>query len=111
MAGFRPVEVREDAPVAAWRRTLDLRSKTGRMLEKSYLGAVARLRSNFLAGEVVPVPRDPRFDGVANLRCLDLADFHRLLYTVIRMQEGTFVLIIAVLPHPEYDRLFRVRKK
>lgn len=81
------------------------------MLDRSYQAAVGRIKTNFLAGEVVPVPRDARFEGVANLRCMDLAAFHRLLYTVIRMHEGTYVLVIAVVDHREYDRLFRIRGK
>ncbi|MHB8606026.1 MAG: hypothetical protein ACYDCK_12310 [Thermoplasmatota archaeon] len=69
------------------------------------------LRANFLHGEVVPIPRDPRFDGATNLRCEDLAGSHRVPYTNIRVDEGTIALIIDVVTHAEYDRLFAVRKK
>lgn len=109
--GFRALQVRVDAPVAAWLDALDARTKVGRSLRKSYEHALDLVMTDFLHGEVVPIPRDPLFVGVTNLRREDLAGSHRLLYTNVRVEEGTIVLVLAVVTHREYDRLFGVRKK
>lgn len=109
--GFRALQVRADEPAQAWLDQLDGRTKEGRTLKKSYDHALDLLAANFLHGEVVPVPRDARFDGVTNLRCEDLAGSHRLFYTNVRVEEGTIALVICVVRHREYDRLFGVRKK
>lgn len=108
---FRPVQVREAEPASAWLKSLDTRTKDGRILKKSYEHILDLIAGNFLHGEVVPVPRDPRFEGVSNLRCEDLAGSHRFLFTNIRVEEGTIALVIAVVTHREYDRFFGVRKK
>lgn len=109
--GFRAVQVREDAGVTAWLRGLDPASKLGRMLKRSYERSIAQIKVDFLHGEVVPIPADPRCAGFTNLRCEDLAGGHRLLYTNIRVEEGTIALVAAVVTHREYDRLFGVRKR
>jgi len=109
--GFRPAQVRIDSPAADWSDDLDNRSKEGKLLKRSFDHVLDLIAANFLHGEVVPVPRDARFDGVSNLRCEDLAGSHRLLYTNVRVEEGTITLVIAVVTHREYDRLFGVRKK
>lgn len=93
--GFRALQVRADAPAQDWLYGLDARTKEGRALKKSYDHALDLVAANFLHGEVVPVPRDARFEGVANLRCEDLAGSHRLLYTNVRVEEGTIVLVIC----------------
>lgn len=110
-AGFRAIQVREDRPVSAWLAKLDPDRKQDRALRKSYRHALDQTSENFLHGEVVPIPNDRRFEGIANLRCEDLAGSHRLLYTNIRVEEGTIALVIVVVTHREYDRLFGVRKK
>lgn len=109
--GFRALQVRADVPAQEWLDALDARVKAGRTLKKSYAHTLDLIAANFLHGEVVPVPRDPRFDGVTNLRCEDLAGSHRLLYTNVRVEEGTIALVVCVVTHREYDRLFGVRKK
>lgn len=109
--GFRAIQVRADEPAQRWLESLDARTKEGRSLKKSYEHALDLIATDFLHGEVVPIPRDARFAGVTNLRCEDLAGSHRLLYTNVRVEEGTIALIIAVVTHREYDRLFGVRKK
>ncbi|MFA5860329.1 MAG: hypothetical protein WDA16_01405 [Candidatus Thermoplasmatota archaeon] len=109
--GFRPIQVREDEPAARWLAGIDARTKEGRLLRKSHDHVLDLVSMDFLHGETVPVPRDPRFEGVMNLRCEDLAGSHRLLYTNVRVEEGTIVLVIDVTTHREYDRLFGIRKK
>lgn len=109
--GFRPIQVRADDAAQRWLGNLDARTKDGRTLRKSYEHVLDLIATNFLHGEVVPIPRDTRFDGVTNLRCEDLAGSHRLLYTNVRVEEGTIALVIDVVTHREYDRLFGVRKK
>lgn len=94
-----------------WLGTLDGRAKGGKTLKKSYDHALDLVATNFLHGEVVPIPRAARFDGVTNSRCEDLAGSHRLLYTTVRVEEGTIVLVIDVVTHREHDRLFGVRKR
>lgn len=109
--GFRALQIRAGEPAQEWLESLDARTKEGRTLKKSYEHALDLIEANFLHGEVVPVPRDARFDGVTNLRCEDLAGSHRLMYTNVRVEEGTIALVICVVTHREYDRLFGVRKK
>lgn len=109
--GFRALQVRADGPAREWIGDLDQRTKDGRTLKRSYDHALDLIAANFLHGEVVPVPRDARFHGATNLRCEDLAGSHRLLYTNVRVEEGTIALVICVVTHREYDRLFGVRKK
>jgi hypothetical protein len=109
--GFRAASVREDPRASAWVASLDPGRKQDRMLKNAYQRTVDALKANFLHGEIVPIPPDHRFDGMTNLRCEDLAGFWRLLYTVISTQEGIHVLILDVVPHREYDRLFGVRRK
>lgn len=109
--GFRALQVRADEPTLAWLEGLDARTKEGRSLQKSYGHALDLVAANFLHGEVIPVPRDARFDGVTNLRCENLAGSHRLRYTNVRVEEGTIALTLCIVTHREYDKLFRVRKK
>lgn len=111
VGGFRPIQIRVDDLASRWLDGLDTRTKEGRLLKRSYGHVLDLIAASFLHGEVVPVPRDPRFGGVANLRCEDLAGSHRLLYTNVRVEEGTIALVIDVVTHREYDRLFGVRKK
>ncbi len=111
LPGFRASSVRADEPAARWKANLDPSKKEDRMLKKAYERTIAQIRENFLHGEVVPVPKDPRFDDLTNLRCEDLAGFRRMLYTVIRTQEGVHVLVVDIVTHKEYDRLFGIRKR
>ncbi|MHB8586107.1 MAG: hypothetical protein ACYDDF_09790 [Thermoplasmatota archaeon] len=105
-AGFRPIEIRVDAPATAWLNSLHASSKDGRALKKSYEHALSLIATTFLHGEVVPIPKEPRFSGVTSLRCEDLGGDHRLLYTNIRVEEGTIALVIDVVTNREYNRLF-----
>lgn len=109
--GFPPIQVRADEPAQRWLGSIDARTKEGRVPKKSYEHALDLIATDFLHGEVVPIPRDARFDGMTNLRCEDLAGSHRLLYTNVRVEEGTIALVIDVVTHREYDRRFGVRKR
>lgn len=107
--GFRATSVRAEARVEAWLASLRVSRKEDRMLRKAFDRVVMQVKGDFLHGEVVAVPPGPMFAGMTNLRCEDLAGFRRLLYTVVSTEEGVHVLLVAVLTHPEYDRVFRGR--
>lgn len=78
---------------------------------RSYQTALLRIRADILAGEVVrrgSIPRyfTTRYDA-ANLYVIDLAAFHRLTYTL----DGRDVILLDVMDHPTYDRIFGFRKR
>lgn len=107
--GFRTIQIREDQEVTEWVARLDLAKKQDRLLKKSYDRVVGLIEENFLHGEVVPIPRTPKLRGITNLRCEDLVGFRRLLYTNIKIEEGTIALILTAVSHRDYERLFRGR--
>ena len=80
-------------------------------LWRSYQAALWRLQSDLQAGEVVRRGRIPRIlsdqYGVDNLYVMDLAGFHRLVYTIVDRD----VLLLRLMDHPEYDRVFGFRKR
>jgi len=101
----------------AVRRALDevrRRAEAGRKGASTLNRAIERLfdllTQDFQHGEVVRKALIPqavvsRF-GVSNLYVEDLPGFRRLLYTVEGDDTAVTVVVLAVLDHPEYDRLF-----
>lgn len=85
-------------------------AKAKRLL-KSIRHAYDLIEADFMHGEHVPVPNDSRFEGLTNLRCEDLHDWHRLLYTILGSPDSVQCLVVCILTHKQYDRLFGVRKK
>lgn len=95
----------------------DLRDKgaagdsEARRLLKSIAHAYDLIERDFMHGERVPVPADRRFRGVTNLRCEDLHGWHRMLYTILGSPDSVQCLVICIIGHREYDRLFGGRKR
>jgi hypothetical protein len=78
----------------------------------------ARLLSDCQAGEVIPVPLSRRARSLsakhaplANLYCLDLPDFWRMLYTIVRMDGKRYCVVVELVDHPTYDQWFPGRKR
>jgi len=78
---------------------------------------VRGLRSILLAdclhGEVVKKDRIPRTlrdrYGLENLFVEDLPSFWRLLYTVVRDRGERYIVVVEIVDHKMYDRLFSGR--
>lgn len=70
-----------------------------------------RIGADLQVGEVVQRGRIPRyfFDKYAaeNLYIVDLSSFHRMAYTIV----GREVLLLDIMAHQDYDRIFGFRKK
>ncbi len=115
----RPVEVVLDASLTSWYSDLKLRANRGSKDHRTLRDALERLFDvlvqDFQHGEVVRRPRIPpkliaRF-GIGNLYVEDLPGFHRMLYTVEGTESSVIVIVLAVLDHREYDRLFGFRRR
>jgi len=74
---------------------------------KAIVVSVGRIKADGQWGEVIPTESIPEHYrstyGVTNLYCIDLPAFHRLVYTI----RGRDVIVLDLLDHREYDRLFR----
>lgn len=97
--------------VAQLRKRARAGDAEARRLLKSIEHAYDLIHADFMHGEHVPVPAGKRFEGVTNLRCEDLHGWHRLLYTIVGSPDSVQCLVICVVDHREYDRLFQVRKR
>jgi hypothetical protein len=79
----------------------------GQAIWKGLRVALARIKNDGQWGEVIPPDSIPsrfvREFGVTNLYCVDLPSYHRLLYTI----RDRDVIILALVSHPEYDRLMK----
>ena len=97
------------------RRQAAAGAKDPQMLVKSLDRIFGILAREFQHGEVVPKSRIPatlvaRFD-LSNLYVEDLPGFRRMLYTVEGDESAVTVIILMVIDHDEYDRLFRIRRR
>ena len=113
----RPVEVVLHPDLASWFRDLGARadrgSKEARTLRAALERVFEQLRADFQHGEVVRKARIPstlvaRF-GISNLYVEDLPGFRRMLYTVEGSEHSVVVLVLDVIDHKKYDRLFGSR--
>ncbi len=79
--------------------------------ERKLLWWKERLEKDVTAGDQVPKSHIPealkRKYGIDNLWRLELPEGWRALYTIAsRPSEGTTVIVLRILSHAEYDRLF-----
>lgn len=72
-----------------------------------------RLKADAQTGEVIPFPLhkkakplEVKHAPLNNLYCLDLPDFWRLLYTIVRIDGKRYVTILEVVDHADYDKWF-----
>jgi hypothetical protein len=77
-----------------------------------------RLLSDCLEGEVIPCPLPKkakalkgRHGPIANLYCVDLPAFWRLLYTVVRADGQPYVYVLEIVDHATYSKWFPGRKR
>jgi hypothetical protein len=80
--------------------------KPGASIWKSLQAAFQRAKRSAQFADPIPVRSIPRhfrerYD-VSNLYCVDLADFHRGLYTLV----GRVVVFLDVVDHAQYDKWF-----
>jgi len=110
----RPVRVLLRVDVAPYDRRIrdeaEGGSKESQTLSRALDRTFAAVQRDFQHGEVVRKAQIPRLlaarYGLSNLYVEDLPGFHRLLYTVEGNDQEVVVLILAILDHREYDRLF-----
>jgi len=115
----RPVEVAVHPSLASWYRELKAAADRGSKDERTLRDALERLFDvlvrDFQHGEVIRRTRIPRKlvarFGVGNLYVEDLPGFRRMLYTVERAESSVTVVVLAVIDHREYDRLFGLRRR
>lgn len=107
---FRPDSVTIHDEHAAHYAAIERAALAGRRPEaaiwKGLLVAVRRLKRDGNWGEVIPktsIPREfVRRYAVKNLYCVDLADFHRALYTIV----GHRVIFLDLVDHAQSDKWF-----
>lgn len=63
------------------------------------------------AGDQMPRRLIPSSLAVPNLFKINLAGYHRMLYSLSSDKEETLVFIVLILSHPEYDKIFGYRKR
>ena len=111
---FRPEEiiVHEDVDGAyqSWKTLAAQQRRPAQAVWSSLQVAIARLRSDAQAGDVIRQTFIPSYFGakygVSNLYRLDLAAFHRCFYTIVNRT----VVLLDIVDHPTYDRWFPGRR-
>lgn len=70
------------------------------------------------AGELIPVPLPPaarplvvRHGPIDKLRCADLPDGWRLLYSFYHVDQERFVVVLEIVDHAQYSQWFPGRRK
>ena len=113
MPAFRPTRILIHPDVQHVYSKLEEDARRGRReaaaIWKSFEHAVSRIRLDGQWGEVVP--RIPwyfvRTYGAPNLYCVDLAFFHRALYTIFQRD----VVFLDLVDHRQYSKWFPGRKR
>ncbi|MDE1822004.1 MAG: hypothetical protein KGJ23_12490 [Euryarchaeota archaeon] len=111
---IRPEEIIVHEEVRAAHEAWESLARQGRQpaqaVWKSLQTCILRLRSDAQWGEVVRQELIPRYFrekyGVSNLYCIDLAAFHRCLYTIANRS----VILLDIVDHPTYDGWFPGRR-
>ncbi|MHB8634576.1 MAG: hypothetical protein ACYDBQ_11545 [Thermoplasmatota archaeon] len=91
----------------------DSASKEAPSILKRIAAHRARLKADAQAGEVIPFPLhkkakplEVKHAPLHNLYCLDLPDFWRLLYTIVRIGGQRYVIVLEIVDHAGYDKWF-----
>lgn len=87
------------------------RRKEDRSIGRRVRGLRLRLMADALCGEVIPKTDIPtvlrRRHDIDNLYCIDLPDWWRLLYSVVRDEEDRVVVLVCeIVDHQHYDPWF-----
>lgn len=95
---------------AEWERVARAGRQPAAAIWKGVQTAIQRIKLDGQWGDVIPPRSIPshfrsRY-GVENLYCVDLADFHRLFYTI----QDQDVVLLDIVDHPSYDKWFPGRK-
>lgn len=102
-----------DAAEAAVTALSRSRSKEAASITRRIAYYQERLLADCLEGEVIPCPLprkakalQVRHGGLSNLYCVDLPDYWRLLYTIVRADGKPYVYILEVVDHATYSAWF-----
>ncbi len=91
---------------AAERIALKLNARLMKEVEE----ALDVLRENIFSGEKIKEKRWPRRYaqkyGIRNLYRYGLASGYRITYTLLAEKTGIVVVVLDLLSHPDYERLF-----
>lgn len=105
-----------DAAEAAIALLGDSKSKEAASIVKRIATHRVRLKSDAQAGDVIPFPLHKKAKPLEikhaplhNLYCLDLPDFWRLLYTIVKIDGRRYVTILEIVDHADYDKWFPSR--
>lgn len=78
----------------------------------------ARLLDDVHAGELIPLPlpRAPRplevrHGAIEKLRCIDLPDGWRMLYSFYHLDRERYVVILEIVGHDQYSKWFPGRRR
>jgi len=57
------------------------------------------------------IPKSFKNEGIRNLYRAELSNYWRMLYTIEGTRVEIFLFVLNIVDHPEYNKLFRYRKK
>ncbi|MDE1810659.1 MAG: hypothetical protein KGH66_01290 [Candidatus Micrarchaeota archaeon] len=80
-------------------------------LLKSINQKVGLIKSNPLYGNNIPKQLIPRGLNVTNLFRVELTGYWRMLYTLRGNEVEVVAIVLYLVDHKEYDKLFGYRKK
>mgnify|MGYP001589468417 CR=1 FL=1 len=89
-------------------------SKLDLSMHKAIQRKLEILSENPFAGENIHkklIPQKYKIQGVTNLYRLELPNFWRILYTIKDNKIEILAIILEVVNHKEYNKLFKYRKK
>lgn len=104
-----------DASLAELRRRA---SKIALQIERKAEHFRRRLLLNAQEGEVIPLPLaasarslEIRHGPIEKLRCLDLPDGWRMLYSFYHVGADRYVLVLEIVDHDQYSKWFPGKRK
>lgn len=102
-----------DSAEAAVATLTGSRSNEAKSILKRIEAHRGRLKVDAQAGKVIPVPLSKKAKPLEvkhaplyNLYCLDLPDFWRLLYSIVKIGGQRYVIILEIVDHSDYDKWF-----
>lgn len=82
-----------------------------KQLLKSIMQKSELLKMNPTAGNRIPRVLIPKGLDVSNLFKINLCGYHRMVYTLNINTEEVAILVLWIITHPEYDKIFGYKKR
>lgn len=110
--------IQSDAADAALADLRTRRTKIAAQILKKVELFHQRLLTDVHAGELVPLPLpasarslETRHGQIDKLRCIDLPDGWRMLYSFYHVDQERYVVILEIVDHSQYSKWFPGRRK